>query len=39
MGWQSRFFVLYPGRLEYYVDEHAYRSSQVREKPKGRGEG
>ena len=31
VGWQSRYFVVYPGRLEYYVDEHAYRSGQVSE--------
>ena len=26
VGWQSRFFVLYPGRIDYFADEQTYRS-------------
>ena len=25
-GWRSRYFVVYPGRLEYYVDQHDIHS-------------
>ena len=28
VGWQSRYFVVLPGRVEYYLDEHAYQTGQ-----------
>ena len=28
VGWQSRYFVVLPGRAEYYLDEHAYQTGQ-----------
>jgi hypothetical protein len=28
VGWQSRYLVLYPGRLDYFIDENACRSGR-----------
>lgn len=29
-GWRCRYFVVYKGRVEYYVDQHDLQPRQVR---------